>query len=108
MKNQQSTQGILSIVALLCLAAGWFNLFSPEINNLLSRRVFYVLIGISFFLQAPSLKNKNFTYAMYAAAAICVLGGLLIPRDSKLEFIKTIGLLGGIILSFVNRPNYRQ
>ncbi|KIC62387.1 hypothetical protein [Chryseobacterium taiwanense] len=108
MRNQQSTQGILSIIALICLAAGWFNFFSPEINNLLSRKVFYVLIGISFFLQAPLLSNKNFVYAMYAAAAICVLGGLFIPLGTKLESIKTIGLLGGIILSIVNRPTYRQ
>ncbi len=68
MKNQQSIQGILSIVALLCLAAGWFNLFSPDINNLLSRRVFYVLIGASFFLQAPFLTNRNLMYGMYGAA----------------------------------------
>lgn len=108
MRNQQSTQGILSIIALVCLAAGWFNFFSPEINNLLSRKVFYVLIGISFFLQAPLLSNKNFVYAMYAAAAICVLGGLFIPLGTRLESIKTIGLLGGIILSIVNRPTYRQ
>jgi len=108
MKNQQSIQGILSIIALVCLAAGWFNLFSPEINTLLSRRIFYILIGASFFLQAPYLKNKNFTYAMYAAAVICVLGGLLIPIGSRMESLKTIGLLGGIILSFTSRPTYRQ
>ncbi|WP_042720420.1 hypothetical protein [Flavobacterium sp. B17] len=108
MRNQQSTQGILSIIALVCLAAGWFNLFSPEINTLLSRRIFYILIGASFFLQAPYLKNKNFTYAMYAAAVICVLGGLLIPIGSRMESLKTIGLLGGIILSFTSRPTYRQ
>ncbi|KMQ65956.1 hypothetical protein ACM39_16190 [Chryseobacterium sp. FH2] len=107
MKNQQSIQGILSVVALICLAAGWFNFFSPEINHLLSRKVFYILIGISFFLQAPLLTNKNFMYAMYAAAAICVIGAFL-PEDSKLASLKTIGLLGGIILSFVNRPTYRQ
>ncbi|SIP91459.1 hypothetical protein SAMN05880574_10282 [Chryseobacterium sp. RU37D] len=107
MRNQQSIQGILSVVALLCLAAGWFNLFSQEINDLLSRKVFYVLIGVSFFLQAPLLTNKNFVYAMYAAAAICVIGAFL-PQDSKLSSLKTIGLLAGIILSFVNRPTYRQ
>ncbi|WP_326981313.1 hypothetical protein VUJ46_13715 [Chryseobacterium sp. MYb264] len=108
MRNQQSTQGMLSIIALLCLAVGWFHLFSPEINTLLSRKVFYVLIGGSFFLQAPLMKNQNFTYAMYAAAAICVLGGLFIPVGTRLESIKTVGLLGGIILSIANRPNYRQ
>ncbi|UOU99558.1 hypothetical protein MUU74_06260 [Chryseobacterium daecheongense] len=103
MRNQQTTQGIISIIALVCLVAGWFNLFSPEINDLLSRKVFYVLIGISFFLQAPFLTNKNFVYAMYGAAAICVLGAF-IPEDSKLSVLKTIGLLAGIILSLSNRP----
>lgn len=107
MKNQQSTQGILSIIALICLAAGWFNFFSPEINNLLSRKVFYVLIGISFFLQAPTLTNKNFVYAMYGAAALCVIGAFF-PLGWKISGIKTIGLLAGIILSFSNRPTYRQ
>ncbi|UKB83698.1 hypothetical protein LF887_22270 [Chryseobacterium sp. MEBOG06] len=100
--QQQSIQGILSILALICLAVGWFNLFSPEINHLLSRKIFYVLIGASFFIQAPLLTNKNFVYAMYAAAAICVLGAF-IPEDSKLSAVKTIGLLGGIILSLSNR-----
>lgn len=103
MRNQQSIQGIISIIALLCLAAGWFNLFSPEINTLLSRKIFYVLIGVSFFIQAPLLTNKNFMYAMYAAAAVCVIGAFL-PADSKLSGIKTIGLLAGIILSLSNRP----
>lgn len=103
MNQQQSLQGILSIAAIICMAVGWFNLFSPEINTLLSRKVFYVLIGASFFVQAPSLSNKNFMYGMYAAAAICVIGAFL-PEDSKLSMLKTIGLLGGIIISFTNRP----
>ncbi|RXM38748.1 hypothetical protein BOQ62_15340 [Chryseobacterium sp. CH21] len=102
MQNQQSIQGILSIAALICLAVGWFNLFSPEVNHLLSRKVFYVLIGASFFIQAPLLTNKNFVYAMYAAAAICVLGAF-IPEGSKLSAVKTVGLLAGIILSLSNR-----
>jgi hypothetical protein len=100
--QQQSIQGILSIAALICLAIGWFNLFSPEINHLLSRKVFYVLIGASFFIQAPLLTNKNFVYGMYAAAAICVIGAF-IPEDSKLSAVKTVGLLAGIILSLSNR-----
>ncbi|EFK37221.1 Uncharacterised protein [Chryseobacterium gleum] len=100
--QQQSIQGILSIAALICLAVGWFNLFSPEINHLLSRKVFYVLIGASFFIQAPLLTNKNFVYAMYAAAAICVFGAF-IPEGSKLSAVKTVGLLAGIILSLSNR-----
>ncbi|NIF07367.1 hypothetical protein F3J23_18250 [Chryseobacterium sp. Tr-659] len=100
--QQQSIQGILSIAALICLAVGWFNLFSPEINHLLSRKIFYVLIGASFFIQAPLLTNKNFVYAMYAAAVICVLGAF-IPEGSNLSAIKTVGLLAGIILSLSNR-----
>lgn len=107
MNNQQTTQGVLSIAALLCLVIGWFDLFSPEINILLSRKVFYVLIGISFFLQAPFMTSKNFMYAMYAAAGLCVVGALF-PVEWKISGIKTLGLLAGIILSFSNRPNYRQ
>ena len=107
MRNQQSTQGIISIIALVCLAAGWFNLFSPEINILLSRKIFYVLIGISFFLQAPFLKNRNFSYGLYAAAAVCVLGGLLIPVGSRAESLKTLAVFVGLILSFSGRPGYR-
>lgn len=103
MNQQQSLQGILSIAAIICMAVGWFNLFSPEINELLSRKVFYVLIGASFFVQAPSLSNKNFMYGMYAAAALCVIGAFL-PADSKLSMLKTIGLLGGIVISLTNRP----
>ncbi|SFN72330.1 hypothetical protein SAMN05421594_3949 [Chryseobacterium oleae] len=103
MKNQQSIQGILSIAALICLGAGWLNLFSPEINHLLSRKIFYYLIGASFIVQAPTLTNKNFTYAMYAAALLCVVGASL-PEESKLSVLKTIGLLGGIAISFTNRP----
>ncbi|AZA52480.1 hypothetical protein [Chryseobacterium sp. G0201] len=102
MRNQQTIQGIISVIAVICLAAGWFNLFSPEVSNILSKRVFYVIIGISFVLQAPFLSNKNFTYPMYIAAALCIVGAFL-PLDSRLSGMKTLGLLGGIILSFSNR-----
>lgn len=108
MRNQQQTQGIISIIALFCLVVGWFNLFSPEINTLLSRKIFYVLIGISFFLQAPFLKNRNFVYGMYAAAAVCVLGGLLIPVGSRMESLKTLAVFVGLILTFSGRQGYRQ
>lgn len=104
MKNQQTIQGVISVVALICLAAGWFNFFSPEISNILSRRVFYILIGISFAIQAPFLSNRNFVYPMYAAAALCIIGAFL-PLESRLAGMKTLGLLGGIILSLSNRPN---
>lgn len=102
MRNQQTIQGIISVIAVICLAAGWFNLFSPEVSNILSKRVFYVIIGISFVLQAPFLSNRNFIYPMYAAAGLCIIGAFL-PLDSRLAGMKTLGLLGGIILSFSNR-----
>lgn len=101
--NTQTIQGILSIAALVCLAVGFFNLFSPEINDVLYNRVFYILIGASFFFQAPTLGNKNLLYPMYAAAALCIIGAFL-PNDSQFAMIKTIGLFAGVILSIFNRP----
>ncbi len=101
--NTQTIQGILSIAALLCLVVGFFNLFSPEINDFLYHRVFYVLIGASFFFQAPTLTNKNFLYPMYAAAALCIIGAFL-PQDSQFAIIKTVGLFAGVLLSIFNRP----
>ena len=101
--NTQTIQGILSIAALLCLVVGFFNLFTPEINDLLYNKLFYILIGVSFFFQAPTLSNKNFLYPMYAAAALCVVGAFMRP-DSQLNMIKTIGLFAGVILSIVGKP----
>lgn len=101
--NTQTIQGILSIAALFCLVVGFFNLFSPEINDLLYNKLFYVLIGASFFFQAPTLTNKNLLYPMYTAAALCIIGAFL-PSDSQFSFIKTIGLFAGVILSIFNRP----
>ncbi|UJF31034.1 hypothetical protein L0B70_06565 [Kaistella sp. 97-N-M2] len=101
--NTQTIQGILSIAALLCLVVGFFNLFSPEINDLLYNKLFYVLIGASFFFQAPTLSNKKLLYPMYVAAALCVIGAFL-PTDSQFAVIKTIGLFAGVILSIFNRP----
>lgn len=101
--NTQTIQGILSIAALLCLLIGFFDLFSPEINDLLYHRVFYVLIGASFFFQAPTLTNKNLLYPMYTAAALCIIGAFL-PQDSQFAIIKTVGLFAGVLLSIFNRP----
>ena len=101
--NTQTIQGILSIAALLCLVVGFFNLFTPEINDLLYNKLFYILIGVSFFFQAPTLANKNLLYPMYAAAALCIIGAFL-PKDSQFAMIKTIGLFAGVILSVFNRP----
>ncbi|WP_415329390.1 hypothetical protein [Chryseobacterium sp. MMS23-Vi53] len=106
-QNLQTTQGIISILAVVCLAVGWFNLFSPEVNAILSKRVFYIVVGISFILQAPLLANKKFVYPIYAAAALCIIGAFL-PYGSKLTGMKTIGLLVGVIISFSNRPNFRR
>lgn len=101
--NAQTIQGVLSIAALICLLVGFFNLFSPEINGILYHHVFYVLIGASFFFQAPTFTNKNMIYPMYAAAVLCVVGAFL-PQDSQFAFIKTIGLFAGVLLSIFNRP----
>ena len=101
--NTTTIQGILSIGALICLAVGFFNLLSPELNNLLYNKIFYILIGASFFQQAPTLTNKNFLYPMYVAAGLCIIGAFL-PTDSQYSNIKTIGLFAGVILSIFNRP----
>lgn len=105
--NLQMAQGVISVLAILCLVVGWFHLFSPEVNDILSRKLFYLLIGLSFILQAPLLQNEKFKYPMYGAAALCIVGAFL-PIDSNLSFIKTIGLLGGVIISFTNRSATRQ
>ena len=101
--NTQSIQGILSIAALVCLVIGFFKLFSPEVNEFLYNRLFYILIGASFILQAPTLTNRNFLYPMYLAAALCIVGAFMRP-DSQLNMIKTIGLFAGVILSIFSRP----
>jgi len=103
MRNFQLIQGILSISALICLLVGWFNLLSPELNDLLYQRVFYFLIGVSFVFQAQLLANKNFIYPMYLAAALCVVGAFL-PLDSRFAMMKTIGLFAGVVISLFNRP----
>ncbi len=101
--NTTTIQGILSIGALICILIGFFNLLSSEINEFLYQRLFYILIGASFFVQAPTLTNKNFIYPMYAAAALCIIGAFMRP-DSQLEVIKTIGLFAGVLLSIFSRP----
>ncbi|MGO4707745.1 hypothetical protein AB4Y90_01260 [Chryseobacterium sp. 2TAF14] len=105
--NLQAAQGIISILAIICLAVGYFNLFSNEINVFLFRRLFYILIGISFIVQGRMLMYTKFMYPMYAAAGLCIIGAFL-PIDSSLNVIKTIGLLGGVVISFVSRSQYRK
>ena len=105
--NTQTIQGILSIAALVCLVIGFFNLLSPELNNLLYQKFFYILIGASFFLQAPTLTNQKFLYPMYLAAALCVIGAF-IPTDSQFASLKTIGLFAGVIISLFSRPRLER
>lgn len=101
MNNYTSIQGMLSIGALICLAIGWFNLLSPELNDLLYNRLFYVLIGASFAVAAQSYPNLTHRYIAYAAAALCIIGAFL---PENLQVLKTIGLLAGVVLSFFARP----
>lgn len=104
--NLQAAQGILSILAIICIAIGWLNLFSESVNSFISGRLFYILIGLSFILQAPLLINTKFKYPMYAAAALCIIGAFL-PLDSSFSYMKTVGLFGGVIISFTNRSAVR-
>ncbi|KMQ71307.1 hypothetical protein [Chryseobacterium koreense] len=106
-KDTALIQGVLSIAALICLVVGFFNLLSPELNDLLFHKVFYVLIGASFFLQAPMLANRNFLYPMYLAAILCVIGAF-VPAGSSFSSVKTIGLFAGVILSLFNRPRMQK
>lgn len=107
MKNSTTIQGVISVLALICLAVGWFNLFSPEINELLYQRVFYALIGLSFIFQAQSFLNQKFVYLMYIAAGLCIIGAFL-PFDSQFARIKTIGLFTGVIVSVFNRQRVQK
>lgn len=102
MKNMQTIQGIISLAAIICLLVGMFNVFTPEINDFLSRKLFYILIGVSFILMAPFMTNKNYIYPMYAAGILCIAGAF-IPAENRFSAIKTIGILAGVILSFSNR-----
>lgn len=101
--NLTKIQGILSIGALVCIIVGFFDLFSPEINNFLYHRLFYILIGASFLVQAPTLANKNFIYPMYLAAGLCIVGAFMDP-ESQFAVIKTIGLFAGVLISIFSRP----
>lgn len=108
MNNQlKSAQGILSIAALLCLIVGWFHFLPEEITILLSKRLFYILVGASFIVQAPFIPNRNYLYPMYIAAALCIVGAFL-PLDSRFAGIKIIGLFAGAIISFFNRQSQQR
>lgn len=102
MKNKMAMQAGVSFAALACLLVGWLHPFSDEINSILYNRVFYVLVGLSFVLQAPTLSNQKFKIPMYVAAGLCIVGAFL-PLDSQVAGLKTIGLFGGVILSLFGR-----
>ena len=108
MKSALSTQAILSFSALACLIVGWLQPFSPEINIFIYGQLFYLLIGASFFFQAPTLSNPKLIYPMYAAAVFCVVGAFIPESMGTLFYLKTIGLFGGVILSLVGRPRIQQ
>lgn len=105
MQNSSTIQGVLSVAALFCLAAGWMNLFSPEINDLLYDKLFYILIGASFALMAQGYPNKNHRYISYTAAALCVVGALV---PDQFAVIKSIGLFTGVLLPFFARPRIKR
>lgn len=102
MRNYQALIAATSIGAILCLVVGWFGLFSPDINYLISKRVFYVLVGASFIIQAQVLVDRRFYYPLIVAGILCIVGAFL-PLDSEIAVIKTVGLLGGVIISMFSR-----
>lgn len=97
--------GYVSIAMLVCIVVGFFNLFTPEINSFIYRRLFYVLVGASFFIQTYFIPNKKLVYALYAASALCVIGAFM-PLGTNLETIKTVGLIVGVIITIFNRPKF--
>lgn len=108
MNNQLSTQAILSFGALACLLIGWLQPFSAPINYFIYNQLFYLLIGASFFFQAPTLSNPKLIYPMYAAAALCVIGAFIPENLGMVNYVKTVGLLGGVVISLVARPRIQK
>ena len=107
MKNLLAIQAGVSFAALACLLVGWINPFSPELNNFIYNKLFYILVGASFVLQAPTLANPKFKIPMYIAAGLCIVGAFL-PVDTKLSGVKTIGLIAGVIMSLFGRNRNAQ
>lgn len=106
-RNLQTIQGVLSLLAVLCIAAGWFNFLPLDIRTLLSDKIFYILVSLSFIVQGRMLKGTKFMYPMYASAALCLIG-IFLPADSAASGIKTLGLLAGVIISFTSRSAARR
>lgn len=107
MNSKFSAQALLSFGALACLLIGWMQPFSAEINYFIYNQLFYLLIGASFFFQAPTLSDPKYIKPMYLAAALCVIGAF-VPENWGVGFLKTVGLLGGVIISLVARPRMQQ
>ncbi|MDR7721935.1 hypothetical protein [Riemerella anatipestifer] len=57
--DKRTLQSIVSVAAILCIVVGWVNPFSPEINYIISRQVFYILVGGSFILMGGMLPNQK-------------------------------------------------
>lgn len=102
MKNLMAAQAAVSVAAIACLVIGWFNLLSPEINDFISNKLFYILVGVSFMLQAFTMSNQMFKMLMFVAAGLSIVGSFL-PVESNLAYMKTIGLIGGVIISLFGR-----
>lgn len=100
MKNYTNVQGFISLAAILCIVTGWFHLFSPEVDNFLSKRLFYILVGLSFIFSATTYPDNNKKYLSYTAAALCIIGAFL---PDNLSVVKSIGLFAGVILTFFAR-----
>ncbi|MBS1548703.1 MAG: hypothetical protein JSS94_02380 [Bacteroidetes bacterium] len=104
MQRIKQYNAILSVLILLCLVVGWTKPFSFDLNVLIYNRLFFILVGISFFLQTKMVPyTQKILYVMYAAIACCVIGAFL-PLESSFTNLKTIGLFAGIIITFFNRP----
>lgn len=95
-------QAIVSFAALGCLLVGWIKPFPDNVNDIIYNQVFYILVGASFVLQAPTLSNTKLKIPMYIAAGLCIVGAFL-PLSSGLGNAKTIGLIGGVLISLFGR-----
>ena len=104
MGNYQKLQLGLSVLALVCLLTGWLQIFPQVVNDFLYNKLFYIVIALTFVIQAPNLPKRGFVYPMYLAALMCIVGAF-IPEDSQLGSVKTIGLFAGVIISVFNRSN---
>jgi hypothetical protein len=104
MQKIKQYNAILSVLILLCLVVGWTKPFSYDLNVMIYNRLFYLLIGVSFFLQTKMMVyTPKVLYIMYAAIALCSIGALL-PLEGYASVVKAIGLMIGIAVSIFNRP----